>query len=142
MTSPCIDRLLKSSPQDSHLIGIVLMLPYTHELAGGIGTLMEGTGLKNILETVYGENAVVYRMTTKSFHRALRGHLLFDKCLYIHLRAEMVKGDPEIETLSDQAAELYSSLLSGEMTLIYIRNAACSEVLIELAIVMEKEMAW
>ena len=34
-------------------------------LLGAIGTLMEGTGLKNILETVYGENAVVHMMTGK-----------------------------------------------------------------------------
>jgi len=30
------------------------------------GTLMEGKGLKNILETVYGENAVVHMMTGKA----------------------------------------------------------------------------
>ena len=50
-------------------------------LLGAIGTLMEGTGLKNILETVYGENAVVHMMTGKAVQRALWGHLLVDKCL-------------------------------------------------------------
>ena len=48
----------------------------------------------------------------------------------------MVKDDPEIQTLLDQAEVLYSSLLSGEMTL---RDAAGSEVLIKLETVMEKE---
>ena len=75
-------------------------------------------------------------MTGKAVHRALQGHLLADKCLYSHLITEMVKDDPEIQTLLDQAEELYSSLLSGEMTL---RDAAGSEVLIKLETVMEKE---
>ena len=94
-------------------------------LLGAIGTLMEGTGLKNILETVYGENAVVHMMTGKAVQRALPGHLLVDKCLHSQLITEMAKDDPEIQTLLDQAEELYS--------------AACSEVLIQLKTVTEKK---
>ena len=105
-------------------------------LLGAIGTLMEGTGLKNILETVYGENAVMHMMTGKAVQRALRGHLLVDKCLHSQLITEMAKDDPEIQTLLDQADELYSSLLSGETTL---GDAACSEVLIQLETVTEKK---
>ena len=75
-------------------------------LLGAIGTLMEGTGLKNILETVYGENAVVHMMTGKAVQRALRGHILVDKCLYSQFITEMAKDDPEIQTLLDQAEEL------------------------------------
>ena len=48
----------------------------------------------------------------------------------------MVKDDPEIQTLLDQAKELYSSLLSREKTL---TDAACSEALIKLETVMEKK---
>ena len=40
-------------------------------LLGAIGSLMEGTGLKNILETVYGENAVGHMMTGKKLSRGL-----------------------------------------------------------------------
>ena len=67
---------------------------------------------------------------------ALRGHLLVDKCLHSQLITEMAKDDPEIQTLLDQAEELYSSLLSGETTL---GDAACSEVLIQLETVTEKK---
>jgi len=105
-------------------------------LLGAIGTLMEGTGLKNILETVYGENAVVHMMTGKAVQRALRGHILVDKCLYSQFITEMAKDDPEIQTVLDQAEELYSSLLSGETTL---GDAACSEVLIQLETVMDRK---
>ena len=97
---------------------------------------MEGTGIKNILETVYGENAVVHMMTGKAVQRALRGHLLVDKCLHSQLITDIAKDDPEIQTLLDQAEELYSSLLSEETTL---GDAACSEVLIQLETVTEKK---
>ena len=132
-------EIIIDAPQSSHLKGIVLMLGCFHtlmNLLGAIGTLMEGTGLKNIFETVYGENAVVHMMTGKAVQRALRGHLLVDKCLHSQLITEMAKDNPEIQTLLDQAEELYSSLLSGETTL---GDAACSEVLIQLETVTEKK---
>ncbi|KAH3712565.1 hypothetical protein DPMN_072315 [Dreissena polymorpha] len=66
---------------------------------------MEGTVLKNILEAVYGENAIVHIMTEKTFKRALRGHFLGIK---------MAKEDPDIQILLDQAEELYPSLRRGE----------------------------
>jgi hypothetical protein len=50
-------------------------------LLGAIGTLMEGSGLKRILETCYGENAVPNIMSGKAVLRALRGHFLVDQCL-------------------------------------------------------------
>ena len=50
-------------------------------LLGAIGILLEDRGLKNILELAYGENVVVH-LTGRSVQRALRGHLLVDKCLH------------------------------------------------------------
>ena len=78
----------------------------------------------------------MHMMTGKTIQRALRGHLLVDKCLHSQPITEMAKDDPEIQTLLDQADELYSSLLSGETTL---GDAACSEVLIQLETVTEKK---
>ena len=130
-------EIIIDAPQSSHLKGIVLMLGCFHtlmNLLGAIGTLMEGTGLSNILETVYGGNAVGHMMTGKAVQRALRGHLLVDKCLHSQLITEVAKDNPEIPTLLDQAEELYSSLLSGEMTR---ADAAASEVLIKLETVTE-----
>jgi len=113
-------EIITNAPQSSHLKGIVLMLGCFHtlmNLLGAIGTVMEATGLKNILETVYGENAVVHMMTGKAVQRALLGHLLVDKCLSSQLITEMAKDDPEIQTLLEQAEKLYSFRLSGETTL-------------------------
>ena len=47
---------------------------------GAIGTLMQGTGLANIFEEIFGENAVKLIMTEESVQRAFRGHLLPEKC--------------------------------------------------------------
>jgi hypothetical protein len=132
-------EIIRDAPKSSHLKAIVLMLGCFHtlmNLLGAIGTLMEGTRLKNILETVYGENAVVHMMTGKAVQRALRGHLLVDKCLHSQLITEITKNEPEIQTLLDQAEEVYFSLLSGEMLL---GDAACSQVLIQLETIMDKK---
>ena len=64
-------EIIIDAPQNSHLKGVVLMLGCFHTLMNllwAIGTLMKGTGLKNILETVYGENAFVYMTTGESVY--------------------------------------------------------------------------
>ena len=61
---------------------VVLLLGSFHtlmNLLGAIGTLMDGSGLKDIQETIYGENAVIHIMTGKAVQRALPGHLLVDQ---------------------------------------------------------------
>ncbi|KAH3863574.1 hypothetical protein DPMN_026564 [Dreissena polymorpha] len=68
--------------------------------------------------------------------RALRGHLLVDKCLHSQLISEMTQEDPEIQILLDQTEELYSSILRGETTL---ADAACSEILMKLKTAIEKK---
>lgn len=76
-------EIIMDAPQSSPLKSIVLMLGGFHtfmNLLGAIGTLMKGTGLRNIMEVVYGSNAVQH-MTGKSVQRAFRGHLLVDRCL-------------------------------------------------------------
>jgi hypothetical protein len=64
-----VAEIIIDAPQSSLLKGIVLILGCVHtrmNLLGAIGTLIEGTGLKNILEPVYRENAVVHMMTGKA----------------------------------------------------------------------------
>ena len=63
---------------------VVLLLGGFHtfmNLLGAIGTLMDGSGLKDILETIYGENAVAHMMSGKAVQRSFRGHLLISQCL-------------------------------------------------------------
>ena len=41
-----------------------------------IGTLMEATGLEEVLELLYPKNAVTHMLTRKAVSRAIRGQLL------------------------------------------------------------------
>ena len=70
---------------------------------------MEGTGLRAIIEVVYGGNAVQHMMTEISVQRAFRGHLLIDRSLNYLVVSDLLQDDPQFKTLLDQAEEIYSS---------------------------------
>ena len=58
---------------------ITLMLGTFHmtmNLLGCIGVLLEKTGLSDVLEQIYAENAVIHILKGKAYSRALRGNLL------------------------------------------------------------------
>jgi hypothetical protein len=78
---------------------------------GAVGTLMAGTGLSDVLEEVYGENAVVHMMSGKSVQRAFRGHLLVDRCLNESIVASVIAEDPSFRSLVQEAENMYSSLV-------------------------------
>nr|XP_055038535.1 uncharacterized protein LOC129426304 [Misgurnus anguillicaudatus] len=104
-------EIIMDAPQSSPLKNIVFMLGGFHtfmNLLGAIGTLMEGTGLRNIMEVVYGSNAVQHMMTGKSVQRAFRGHLLVDRCLNHLVVSELQEDDSQFESLVIQAGEMYS----------------------------------
>ena len=113
-------EIVLDSPPGSHLKSIVLLLGGFHtfmNLLGAIGTLMEGTGLKEILRTVYGDNSVAHMLTGKSVQRAFRGHLLVDRCLNRMMVSEMADGSPEFAAVVEESEGMYSALLNGEATL-------------------------
>ena len=131
-------EIINDAPESSNLKGIVLLLGCFHtfmNLLGAIGTLMQGTGLKDILEAVYGENAVVHMLTGKSVQRALRGHLLVDKCLNHMIVSDVVHESPQFATLLDQSEEIYSSLMAGETTLESIET---SDILGKIKLELDK----
>ena len=118
------------APQNSHLKSIVIMLGCFHtfmNVLGAIGTLMAGTGLKRLLEEVYGENAVVHMMTGKSVQRAFRGHLLVNKCLNQMVVSEILDEHPDLGPLVDKAENIYESLVNGELNL---DSAVASDTLV------------
>ena len=113
-------EIVLDSPPGSHLKSIVLLLGGFHtfmNLLGAIGTLMEGTGLKEILRTVYGDNSVAHMLTGKLVQRAFRGHLLVDRCLNRMMVSEMADGSPEFAAVVEESEGMYSALLNGEATL-------------------------
>lgn len=74
--------IITSEPLDSDdLRKIVLRLGGFHtemSFLGCIGSLMAGSGLKEILESIYAPNAVEHILTGKAIARAVRSHLLVD----------------------------------------------------------------
>ena len=64
---------------------------------------MDGTGLKDLLGTVYGENAVAHMMTGKSVQRAFRGHLLVDKCINRLMLSEMCSESVEFAAMIEES---------------------------------------
>ena len=48
---------------------------------GAIGHLMNGSGIRNLLEVIYGGNAVTHILTGKAVYRAVRSYILLDNCL-------------------------------------------------------------
>ena len=104
-------EIIVDAPQNSDLKRIVLMLGCFHtfmNLLGAIGTLMEGSGIRKILEVVYGSNAVHHIMTGKSVQRAFRGHLLIDKCVNHLIVSNILEEDPQFQSLIDRAEDLYN----------------------------------
>ena len=110
-------EIILGEPQNSPLKGVILLLGCFHifmNVLGAIGTLMKGTWLTNILESVYGENTVLHMMTGKAVQRAFRGHLLTDKCLNHLIVSETSKADPEFASLVEKSEEIFSSLVEGK----------------------------
>ena len=106
-------EVVNSVPDDSPIRNVVLLLGSFHtlmNLLGAIGTLMDGTGLKDILEIVYGENAVIHMKSGKAVQRAFRGHLLVDQGLTRQIVSLIMTDDHNFE---DQIIELERLYLKG-----------------------------
>ena len=65
-----------------HLGGFHTLMSYT----GSIGTLMDGSGLEAVLQTIYGENPAKHMLHGKAIVRATRGHILVEAALTIKLQ--------------------------------------------------------
>ena len=107
-------EIVYNAEPDSILKHIVLMLGSFHTLMnafGAIGTLMYGLGLAEILQVVYGENAVKHMLNGKSVQRAFRRYLLVEKCLYGMLTAEHICAN-SIQFCED----MLTSLSKGDVT--------------------------
>ena len=85
----------------------------TMNLLGYIGILMEKTGLGDVLEQIYAENAVIHILKGKAYSRALRGNLPVDMALNVVLintfdDGEIIKNDIQY------AENMYNLVLKGK----------------------------
>lgn len=114
------NEIVYDAPERSHLKDIVLLLGSFHtfmNLLGAIGTLMAGSGLKDLLETVYGERPVVHMLSGKAVQRSFRGHLLIDRCLNEMVVSELAEEDSEFASLVTNSEEEYKSCLACDSEL-------------------------
>lgn len=85
-------------------------------LVGAVGTLMNGSGLSEVLQEIYGPNAVQHMMSGKAVSRAMRGHMIVDAALSTLLVADVfprnVDGTPHDH--HKEACDLLDDVMSGK----------------------------
>lgn len=77
---------------------VVLILGGFHlmmSFIGSVGHLMKGSGISEVLGTIYGENAVEHMLSGKAVSRALRGHFIVSSALNAKLVSSMFPGGCE-----------------------------------------------
>lgn len=127
-------EIIHEVPDNSQIRNVVLLLGSFHtfmNLLGAIGTLMDGSGLKDTLETIYGENAVVHMMSGKAVQRSFRGHLLISKCLPQQLAAKVIETDPGFENHMQELERLYTLMEAGEIDLDTLLKSDSNERIIK-----------
>ena len=105
---------------DRHSIqDVVLLLGIFHtfmNLLGATGTLVDGSGLTDILETIYGKNSVVH-MSGKATQRSFRGHLLARQWLTNLTEGKISENEPEFAYYNKEIERLYAQIDTGKIGL-------------------------
>ena len=101
-------------------------------LMGAIGTLLDGSGIKEILGTIYGANAVQHIMTGKAVQRAVRGHLLLDQCLTQQVADKVLCDHPGFADLLQELEQLYARTLTGDSDLNSVITSTCLSEIVHL----------
>ena len=117
---------------DGPVRDIILLLSTFHtfmNVLGAIGTLMDGTGLKEIMETVYGENAAVHMMSGKAVQRAVRGHLLVDQCLTRRIVTKIMEDEPGFQDQVEEFERLHMLMKTGECDLDSLLESDCIDII-------------
>ena len=123
-------RIVNEAPDDSPIRDVVLLLGSFHtlmNLLGAIGTVMDGSGLTDILQTIYSENAVVHMMSGKAVQRSIRGHLLVSQCLTQQIAGKVIQSEPGFDNLCQKLERLYTCLEVGEIDLETLLKSDCIE---------------
>lgn len=107
---------------------VILLLRRFHtlmNLLGAIGTLMDGSGLKDILETIFGQNSLIHIMSGKTLQCALRGHLLLDQCLTDQIISRIIDSEPGFECLIQELEQLHCKTEYGEIKIDEVLRSEC-----------------
>ena len=81
---------------------------------GSIGTLMDGSGLHDVLECCYGIKTVEQIMSGKAVSRATRAHFLVEAALNILLLKSVLPSEPlDLEDKLHELADYYNDIVSN-----------------------------
>ena len=97
--------LVHSQQGDTHLSNIVLRLGGFHLLMlflGVVGYVMDGSGLKELWQTVYAPNTTEHMMSGHQYARSLRAHLLSQTALGMLILNEMSLSPEVCEEVKDK----------------------------------------
>lgn len=118
-------RYITANSTDSRLKNVVPRLGGFHLLMsflGSIGYIMDGSGLKDLFNTVYAMNSIEKMMTGHAYYRAIRAHLLAHAVL---MKFVMEKSELSPET----EAELDNILYALDKSVILASNPdECVEI--------------
>ena len=132
-----------SEDDNSPLRSIVLRLGGLHtemSFLGAIGTIMNGSGLEDLLELIYAKNTVPHILSGKAISRAVRGHLIIDAALNILLLSQAYNIPLQVTEQTVQiniplpqeiqsAKELMDRLVSSDYTMTPQDEQNLSEIL-------------
>lgn len=122
--------IIDSEPQDSPLHSIVFRLGGFHtemSFLGCIGNLMSGSGLDQIIETIYATNTVSHILTGKAVTRAVRAHFMVYDVLFFMLASRALDIPLDEDTCCDSfsaqdsedwqvALTIFDQLLQGTIS--------------------------
>ena len=109
-------EIVNAIKDDSPIRDVIVLLGTFHtfmNVLGAIWTLMDDTGLKEIMETVYSENAIVHMMSQKAVQRAFRSHLLVDQYLTRQIVAKIMEDEPGFQDQVEELERLYMLMETG-----------------------------
>ena len=81
---------------------------------GCIGYIMEGSGLAEAMEVIYGPNTVQYILKGAAYSKALRAHLLTDAALVKHMM-----GESGSESLDERLKDLEEMSRTAKLWILY-----------------------
>ena len=91
-------------------------IPSNDEFVGSIGSVIAGSGLREIIECCSGSNAVSHILTGKALARAVCSHLLIESALHVKLLNILI--NPSEDTIASSQDHL-SQIEIGELQYLF-----------------------
>ncbi|KAK6171638.1 hypothetical protein SNE40_018084 [Patella caerulea] len=119
--------IINNESSDSKLKRIVLHLGGFHtamSFLGSIGHVMDSSGLRQILEKIYGENTVGHMLSGKAYAKAARAHFLVDSVLSALILSKVYNlplspidnDEVNVDTDIREMHELFDKLIQSEIS--------------------------